>query len=64
MVGIFQKSGKFLSNVVSELKRVSWPSRRELFRYTLTVVATVIFVAVFFAIIDQGISSLIRALFE
>jgi preprotein translocase subunit SecE len=64
MAGIVSKSGKFLSNVVKELKRVSWPTRRELYRYTLTVTITVVFVSVFFALIDLGVSELIRALFE
>lgn len=64
MAGIFGKSGKFLSNVVKEMKRVSWPSKRELYRYTLTVTITVVFVAVFFALIDLGVTKLIRVLFE
>jgi preprotein translocase subunit SecE len=64
MAGIFGKSGKFLSNVLKELKRVSWPTKRELYRYTVTVTLTVIFVSVFFALIDLGVTKLIRVLFE
>ncbi|MFZ3590869.1 preprotein translocase subunit SecE [Bacillus sp. DJP31] len=55
-----QRLTKFLRDVVREMKKVSWPKRKELTRYTITVVSTVAFVAVFFAIIDQGISALIR----
>ncbi|WP_070121457.1 preprotein translocase subunit SecE [Bacillus marinisedimentorum] len=55
---------KFLRNVGKEMKRVSWPKRKELTRYTITVVTTVAFVAVFFAVIDMGISSLIRLILE
>ncbi|MGD6804812.1 preprotein translocase subunit SecE [Bacillus salacetis] len=51
---------KFFSNVSSEMKKVSWPKRKELTRYTITVISTVIFVALFFTVIDLGISELIR----
>lgn len=60
MAGAVKKSGQFLRDVVKELKRVSWPTRKELIRYTGVVVATVIFIAVFFSIVDLGISSIIR----
>ncbi|MCA0989459.1 preprotein translocase subunit SecE [Guptibacillus algicola] len=60
MASIVQRSGKFLREVTREMKRVSWPTRKDLTRYTIVTVSTVIFVAVFFALIDQGISSLIR----
>lgn len=39
--------GKFLRDVGREMKKVSWPKRNELVRYTITVVSTVIFMTVF-----------------
>jgi preprotein translocase subunit SecE len=51
---------KFFSNVSSEMKKVSWPKRKELTRYTITVISTVIFVALFFTVVDLGISEIIR----
>ncbi|WP_078059978.1 MULTISPECIES: preprotein translocase subunit SecE [Gracilibacillus] len=54
----------FLKNVSREMKKVSWPKGRELTRYTITVVATVAFVTVFFAIVDLGITQLLNMLFE
>jgi preprotein translocase subunit SecE len=59
-----QRLTKFLRNVVREMKKVSWPKRKELTRYTITVISTVAFVAVFFSIVDLGISSLIRFILE
>jgi len=53
------KISNFLRNVATEMRKVSWPKRKELTRYTITVLSTVVFVAVFFAIIDQGISTII-----
>ncbi len=46
------------------MKKVSWPGGRELTSYTVTVVATVAFVAIFFALIDLGISEIISLFFE
>ncbi|MEB1809835.1 MAG: preprotein translocase subunit SecE [Bacillaceae bacterium] len=45
---------------MAELKRVTWPTRKELTRYTLVVLGTVAFISVFFAVVDLGISSLLR----
>ena len=53
------KISSFFRNVSSEMRKVSWPKRKELTRYTITVLSTVVFVAVFFGIIDQGISAII-----
>lgn len=59
-----QRFTQFFRDVGREMKKVSWPKRKELTRYTITVIITVIFVAVFFAVIDLGISELIRLILE
>ncbi|AMX84859.1 preprotein translocase subunit SecE [Geobacillus subterraneus] len=59
-----QRVTNFLKEVVRELKKVSWPSRKELVNYTAVVLATVAFFTVFFAVVDLGISQLIRLVFE
>ncbi|UOQ44634.1 preprotein translocase subunit SecE [Halobacillus salinarum] len=51
---------KFFKNVAREMRKVSWPKGQELTRYTITVIATVAFVAVFFAIIDLGITEVLE----
>ncbi|SDN92535.1 preprotein translocase subunit SecE [Alkalicoccus daliensis] len=51
---------KFLKEVVTEMKRVTWPNGKELKKYTGVVVATVTFIAIFFAISDFIISSLLQ----
>jgi len=60
MANIFDKSARFFQNVVKEMKRTSWPTRRQLVSYTITVLVTVVFVAVYFALVDLGISKVIR----
>ncbi|MBI0581025.1 MULTISPECIES: preprotein translocase subunit SecE [Bacillaceae] len=59
-----QRIKKFFSDVVREMRKVSWPKRGELTRYTVTVLSTVVFVALFFEVIDLGISKLIRLILE
>lgn len=54
----------FFKNVSREMKKVSWPGGKELYRYTLTVVATVAFVAVYFGIVDLGITEILNLFFE
>ncbi|WP_020007558.1 preprotein translocase subunit SecE [Salinicoccus albus] len=49
----------FLQNVVSEMKKVSWPTGQETVRYTTIVMLTVIFFLAFFYALDLGISAII-----
>ncbi|TQR18954.1 preprotein translocase subunit SecE [Psychrobacillus vulpis] len=52
--------GGFFKNVMSEMRKVSWPRKKELTRYTVIVLATVAIMAVFFALVDLGISEFFR----
>jgi preprotein translocase subunit SecE len=54
----------FFRGVIREMKKVSWPKRKELTRYTVIVITTVAVMSVFFAVIDLGISKLIRLVLE
>ncbi|SIT87538.1 preprotein translocase subunit SecE [Edaphobacillus lindanitolerans] len=54
------KIREFFNGVVSEMRKVSWPKRKELTRYTVVVLSTVIVMAVFFALVDLGISTVFR----
>ena len=51
---------KFLREVKVELKKVSWPSRKETVGSTFVVLVVVIIVALFLGIIDIGLSRLVR----
>ncbi|EPZ38005.1 MULTISPECIES: preprotein translocase subunit SecE [Anoxybacillus] len=59
-----QRVTKFFREVVREMKKVSWPKRKELVNYTITVLATVAFFTIFFAVVDLGISELVRFILE
>lgn len=59
-----QRIVSFFREVGREMRKVSWPKRKELTNYTFVVLATVTFFAVFFAVVDLGISELIRFILE
>lgn len=50
----------FLQEVEKELRKVNWPTKKELTQYTITVVLTVMFMSIFFVVVDYLISVLIR----
>ncbi|CAM4301618.1 preprotein translocase subunit SecE [Lacicoccus alkaliphilus] len=49
----------FFQNVVSEMKKVSWPTGQETARFTMIVTLTVIFFLAFFYVLDLGITAVI-----
>ncbi|PAD38049.1 preprotein translocase subunit SecE [Terribacillus sp. 7520-G] len=53
----------FLKNVSKEMKKVSWPTGKELYRYTIVTVLTVVFAAIFFGLVDLGISEILNLFF-
>ncbi|WP_202081225.1 preprotein translocase subunit SecE [Caldalkalibacillus salinus] len=60
----FKKSTSFFRDGWLELKKVRWPNRKELTSYTLVVLCTVTLVALFFAVIDYGLSEMLRIVFQ
>lgn len=55
-----QNIGKFFRNVNEEMRKVRWPNKKELTKYTVTVVTTLVAFTIFFALVDLGISALIN----
>lgn len=55
----FRRTGTYFGDVLSELKKVRWPNRKELTTYTVVVLLTVFLLAIFFFVVDLGISRLI-----
>jgi preprotein translocase subunit SecE len=48
----YQSSKQFYLDVRSEMKKVSWPSRDEVFGTTVIVVASVFFFGIYLGLID------------
>ncbi|MDD2569439.1 MAG: preprotein translocase subunit SecE [Clostridia bacterium] len=51
-----RKSKNFFRGTWSELKKVHWPTKKEVVKYTAVVLSTVIIMAVFFWILDMILS--------
>ncbi len=50
----------FVREVRQELAKVSWPSRKELVVTTISVLAMSALAAIFFFLVDQGLSLVVR----
>lgn len=55
-----KKVNKYLKEIKIEVKKVHWPSRKELAVFTGIVLASIFTVGVFFWILDLGFSALLR----
>ena len=53
--GFFARSKAYLRSVKSEMKRVVWPSKKELINYSVTVCVSLIVVGVVIALLDAVI---------
>ena len=62
VVGWFGRARRFLSDVRSELSRVTWPTRREVWATTLVVILTSTVFGVYLYVVDIGLSELVQLL--
>jgi len=53
---MIQKAKQFTSDVVLEMKKVSWPTVPELRGSTTVVIVTVILLAIFIGLVDRVLS--------
>ncbi len=52
--GLFGRIGDFVREVIAELRKVIWPTRKELLTYTGVVIAFVTVVTAIVALLDYG----------
>ncbi|HHU52415.1 MAG TPA: preprotein translocase subunit SecE [Firmicutes bacterium] len=50
--------GKYFRSVIAELKKVSWPNRRETTTYTIVVIVTVLVLGLLVGVFDLILSFL------
>jgi preprotein translocase subunit SecE len=62
--GRFERMRVFLSEVRNELKRVTWPSRKEVYATTVVVILTSIFFGLYLFILDLGIDRIVTWIFN
>ena len=57
---VFTRAIQFLREVKVELKKVTWPSRKQTIGSTAVVIALVMLISLFLGVVDMGLSSLVQ----
>jgi len=60
----FEAAKQFLREVKTELKKVTWPSRKDTLSGTLVVLVAVFIIAIFLGIVDSGLSNIVKELLK
>jgi len=60
----FESAKQFLREVKTELKKVTWPSRKDTLSGTAVVLVAVFIIAIFLGVVDSGLSNLIKELLK
>ena len=60
----FERGRLFLSEVRNELKRVTWPSQKEVYATTVVVILTSAFFGVYLFVLDFGLLRLVQWVFR
>lgn len=58
------KAAQFLREVKVELKKVTWPSRKQTIGSTAVVIVLVMIISFFLGVVDMGLSSLVRVVLQ
>lgn len=61
---VFDKSIQFLREVKVELKKVTWPSKKQTLGSTAVVLVIVAIISLFLGVVDAGLSGIIRAVLQ
>jgi len=61
---LLDKGLQFLREVKVELKKVTWPSRKQTIGSTAVVIILVMIISFFLGIVDIGLSGLVRVVFQ
>jgi preprotein translocase subunit SecE len=62
--GRFERMRLFLSEVRNELKRVTWPSQKEVYATTVVVILTSVFFGVYLFALDFGLLHVVQWIFR
>ena len=58
-VGFFKNIGRFFKNMWHELKKVTWPSKKDVLNYSLVVFAFMVVMGIIIGLIDFGSGALV-----
>ncbi len=60
----YQRALQFLREVKIELKKVTWPSRKQAVGSTVVVIILVMIISLFLGVVDIGLSNLVRVVLQ
>ena len=63
-LGWWHRTGEFLTEVRNEMKRVTWPSQREVYATTVVVILTSVFFGLYLFAVDLGLNNAVQWLFN
>ncbi|HOV69631.1 MAG TPA: preprotein translocase subunit SecE, partial [Clostridia bacterium] len=63
-IAMVKNAGRFFKDVFHELKKVTWPSRKEVRINATTVLVITLISAIIIGLLDWGMSSLYRLIIE
>jgi len=55
---------EFFGESWQEIKKVHWPTRKETYAATLVVIVVVVLVSIYLAVVDLGLTKLIKAIID
>jgi len=64
VTGWWNRGRTFLTEVRNELKRVTWPSQKEVYATTIMVILTSAFFGVFLWVVDLGLTAAVNWVFH
>jgi preprotein translocase subunit SecE len=57
------RPGRYVREIISEMRKVLWPSRNELMTYTIVVIVFVVIMVALVAGMDLGLAKLVLKIF-
>jgi preprotein translocase subunit SecE len=61
---VYTRAIQFLREVKIELKKVTWPTRKQTLGSTAVVIVLVMIISVFLGLVDLSLGNLVRAVFK
>ena len=63
-LGWWKRATEFLAEVRNEMKRVTWPSQREVYATTVVVILTSVFFGLYLFAVDLALNNAVQWLFN
>ena len=64
VTNFFRRIGRFFLNMKHELKKVTWPTRKQVINYSLVVFAVIVIMLVVIGLFDLGAGELVNLILK